>query len=451
MRLSRSSTRRRWATGGAISLLLLGLVAVLGIPERRGCGEGAQCPPLVESPVRGAAAPSTPPHLVYLNRGGATIAGGSDDAAHDTSSVVAGFGRSSATLPPAALDDQAFGEVQACLGREFARFNLAFTDQRPPQPGYLMVVFGGSGSELGLGADSRGDAPFDKESCNTVENAVAFVFSDKLGGDAAENCEVAAHEIAHVFSVDHELLAADAMSHLAFTGHRSFQDLDAPCGESQERPCPCGRASQNPVQILLDKLGPAPSLDVTPPTITADAGLPRPGFAEVTVHASDPSGIASVALTYRDGGSFLNTTCGDGLVPCITDGATYTFTIGGARGHARYRATAIDSYGNPATTPPADRTIDDTPPDASPMTLTVDGNLAAGIATTHANVANAAGATLYWTDGRGVTQQRALCQGGAGDWSRSVQVASPGARSFVVVATDADGHTAISPEITVGN
>jgi hypothetical protein len=390
-----------------------------------------------------------------LNRNGATLTGDlHDDASRNASSIVAGFGMSSAAIPPAALDDATWQETVACVRSEFARFNLSFVDQRPQpgsgEAGYMMVVFGGSGAELGLGVDSRGDSPFDRDGCQTVERAVAFVFSSKLGGDAQANCETAAHEIAHIFSVDHELLAADAMSHIPFTSHRSFQDLDVPCGESQERPCACGRASQNSVQILTEKLGLVEALDTTPPSVTIDVARPQPGYAQFTVHATDPSGIATVSLTYRDGGSFLSSTCGDGKLPCIVDGSSYTFSVPGARGLARYGATVIDAAGNAATTPSAELTVDDSPPDATPIALTIDAKSEKGVATARATITPSGSpitnVTLYFTDTRGVTTSRTLCPSAPGQWSRSIQLAPlAGPRSFVVVATDSDGRSVLSP------
>jgi hypothetical protein len=393
---------------------------------------------------------TTPPHVIYLNRDGVTLKPGPDDAAHDTSSIVQGFALTGATMPAAGLDDATWQAVTTCMSTELSRFNVTLTDQRPVQPGYVMVVFGGRGDELGVGADSRGDAPQDKAACQTVEGAVAFVFTGKLNGNAADICEVAAHELGHVFSVDHALLAADAMSYLPFTGHRGFVDLDAPCGESQARACSCGRDSQNPVQILLEKLGPAPSVDRAAPSVTAEASVPRPGSVVVTVHAVDPSGVATVTLNYRDAAQFLSTTCGDGQTSCLVDGSSYIFTIGGTSGRATYTATAIDTAGNPAVTAPAQ--LGDDAAAASPMSFTLDAQVAGGVATPSATISgkNIVDAKLYWTDARGVTSSRPLCADAPNQWSRGVQLAAQGgARSFVIVATDADGHTAASPAWSV--
>jgi hypothetical protein len=429
-----------------LALLALFSAFTFGVPEPRGCGGATLCPALVETPAPSQSAPTRPPTVIYLNRGGAVLRGGTDDAAGGVSSVVAECGSREATLPAAGLDDATWAEVVACVRAEFARFNVQIVDQRPAEAGYVMVMFGGTGAELGLGPDIRGKAPLDWQGCQTVEGAVVFVFSGKLGGVAQPHCEVAAQEIAHVFTVDHELLAADAASYLPFSGQKTFQDLDAPCGEQEERPCICGRRSQNSVQLLLSKLGPAPTVDTTPPTVTATAVSERPGYLSATVQASDAGGVSTVALTYEDAGTFVSSTCGDGQIPCVAVGSSYMFTLAGARGTARYTATAIDSAGNVAVTATQQLTVDASAPDPTPMVVDVEAHTSRSVVTTHAAISSTAGeiasAVLYWTDGRGVTSRRPLCRGSANEWSLPVELArTAGARSFVVVAADSAGHS----------
>jgi hypothetical protein len=448
VRLKRFSSRRRWALRGAFALLAIALAATFGVPQQRGCGGGSTCAPLVEAPSDPTGS-ATPPTVIYLNRYGGTVRGGDDDAAHDSSSVVAGRDRERVDIPGAPLDDATWAEVVACVRAQFARFNVQIVDARPSEPGYVMVLFGGTGDELGLPADVRGKAPLDSDGCRTVRNAVVFVFSDKLGAAAQPHCEVAAHELAHVFSVDHELLAADTASYLPFGGAKWFQDVDALCGEQQERPCICGRASQNAVQILLQKLGPSAIVDTPPPTVSVSAARERTGYVFATVQATDPMGISNVTLTYEDGRAFVSSTCGDGQLPCLATGSTYTFTVASATGMARYTATAINEVGAVAVTAAQELVVDGAPPDPSPITLAVDTRASSGGVTAHATASSTAGAiastTLYWTDARGITTSRPLCSSGTNEWSLLVQRSSdPGERSFVVGATDTAGHTAFS-------
>jgi hypothetical protein len=438
--------RRRWVAPSGLAVAAVAVALAFGVPVR-GCDGDASlvCPPLVEAPVHRPLAAAGPPRVVFLNREAITLSPGRDDAANGVSSIV----KTPTAFPAATLDDATWSAMKDCLATELNRFNVSLTDQRPAQGGYQMIVFGGTGSELEVGVDSRGDAPQDKSGCQVVEGAVAFVFSGKLSG-AQEICEVAAHELGHTYSLDHSLLASDVMSYLPFTGHRSFQDVDVLCGESQQAACSCGRSSQNPVQVLLDRAG-GVDTETAAPTLTAEANVPRPGFAAVTVHALDPSGISTVSLTFRDSQLFIATTCGDGQTGCIVDGSTFTFTIAGTSGRATYTATAVDTFGNVATTVPA-QVGDDAAPGAPPMTFALKAPVATDLATPSATISGGAvgDARLFWTDARGVTMSRPMCSQAGNQWSRGVQLSdSTAPRSFTVVATGVDGHVAASAPYTL--
>jgi hypothetical protein len=201
----------------------------------------------------------------------------------------------------------------------------------------------------------------------------------------------------------------------------------------------------------MQRLGPAPGLATRVPTISATAATERPGFMAVTVQAASAAGVATVALTYQDAGSFLSSTCGDGLVPCVADGSTYTFTIPGAHGTARYTAVAIDGAGNPAVTPLREVAIDGSPPDPAAFALGARTTLSADQVTIRALApASAAQATLYWTDTRGVTTSRPMCRVSSGEWAGQVALGDQlGARSYVVVAKGSDGRAAFTAPATV--
>jgi hypothetical protein len=206
------------------------------------------------------------------------------------------------------------------------------------------------------------------------------------------------------------------------------------------------------VQVLLDHAGPAAAASAIPPLITVSAVIERPGYAVVNVQTVDRSGrggVATVALTYWDAGAFLSSTCGDGQVACVAAGSSYTFTVAGARGTARYIASAIDAAGNAAVTPTLTLTVDDSPAPSGPITLAASADRMPGWATVRATAASTAGdvssATLYWTDTRGITMSRPLCRTGSAEWSLPVELAQArGARSYAVVATDERGNASYS-------
>lgn len=373
--------------------------------------------------------------VIYLNRGGATLSAGSDDAARGVSSIVQTHRASGVTIAPSGLSDTGWTELVSCVRAAYAQFNVEIVDQRPQTPGYVMAVFGGSGSTLGLGADSHGIAP---TSCETVDDAVVFVFTDNLGNDAARACEVAAHEIAHVFSADHQLLASDLTSYLPFHGKRAFQDLDALCGETAERPCACDRPSQNTVELLRERLGVAPDLDATPPTIDLTVGIAPRGARSIVVHADDPTGVAAVTLTYRDAAGSFSSTCGDGQVPCTTFNGTRTFIVPPASGTAVYSAEATDLAGNRAATVP---TVE-----GAPGSFAIEADRSASEIVVHAAI-DATEATLFWTDAHGITTRHAMCES-AGLWSVPVTLAAtPGQRSAVVQITDRNGQMSIATRL----
>src|SRR5689334_22190550 len=103
------------------ALPLLALVGLLG--QAAGCAplisedlEDGLCETTAESgavAARGASA--APPLLIYLDRDGATLAGGTDDAALGVSSVVASHGRSAVTIPASTLSDGEWAEVVSCV------------------------------------------------------------------------------------------------------------------------------------------------------------------------------------------------------------------------------------------------------------------------------------------------------------------------------------------------
>ena len=55
--------------------------------------------------------------------------------------------------------------------------------------------------------------------------------------------------------LDHQMLAADPMTYLRYSGHKTFQDVDSQCGESSNRACMCGYTRQNSVGLITKTVG----------------------------------------------------------------------------------------------------------------------------------------------------------------------------------------------------
>ncbi len=202
------------------------------------------------------------PRVIYLNRceGGCTFTPGADDAINNVSQIVQGTS-SIAAFP---YGDEAWDQVVACVADQYALFNVNVTDQDPGDLPHYESVVAGFAQDIGQGSGVGGIAPF---SCGGVlPNSINFTFAESLGSNPQLLCEVIAQESAHVFGMDHVMLCEDPMTYLSGCGPKKFKNIDAPCGESVDRQCQCGAATQNSVQFLTDIFGPGslePTAEVT--------------------------------------------------------------------------------------------------------------------------------------------------------------------------------------------
>lgn len=192
---------------------------------------------------------------IYLNRYGAKLQPGPNDARSGRSSLI----NKPASIPPWNATPEHWSETVTCLREIFAPFDVQLTETDPGDVPHVEAIFGGAPSMLGLSVLAGGVSPF-STSCSVVENSVVFAFTDVLPDSPKVICEVMAQEIAHSYGLDHELLASDPMTYLSYAGQRSFQDADAECGELSARPCgvpgftSC-RATQNSYELLAQRIG----------------------------------------------------------------------------------------------------------------------------------------------------------------------------------------------------
>jgi hypothetical protein len=258
--------------------------------------------PAVEASAFDSTGPASdrPPQVVYLNRDLCRYTAGADDSAHGSSSVVSAEHLDAAMLPAFNGSDAAFSSITTCIAAQFRRFNLRITAKRPSTGPYIEAHFGGDGSELGLQLGTGGIAPIDRGSCSVLDRAVVYVFTGIYGDNLQAICEAGAQEIAHALSLDHEYLCQDPMSYVQGCGKKAFQDKDAPCGETEPRACICGRATQNSVEVLAQKVGWAARAEV--PQAATEAATERPSDVDpisVTVGSNEVrvSGVASAYAT----------------------------------------------------------------------------------------------------------------------------------------------------------
>lgn len=213
---------------------------------------------------------------VYLVRDGAVLWPGlENDAMAGISSIV----RQPTAIGSWDIDDDTWAETVQCVKDIYRPFDVKITDEDPGDVPHLEAIFGGHPSDVGLPDNVAGVSPF-TEDCSVIERSVVFTFTDVLPDDARTMCEVMAQEIAHSYGLDHEMLSADPMTYLDHDGPRSFQNVDAPCGELENRTCGIGaqvcRRTQNSVQLLGERLGMkngAPPPATTPPPPAGGDGI----------------------------------------------------------------------------------------------------------------------------------------------------------------------------------
>jgi hypothetical protein len=194
-------------------------------------------------------------HTIFLERHGVTLTAGVDDSTRDVSSVVQGSHRERVVVPAFHGSDAAWRAFVACMRQRYAPFDVALVESRPAVRGYILVAVGGTPDLVGAHGNVTGLAPYNGD---PIEDAVVFVFSRAVHESLDVMCDTAAMETAHAYGLDHEYNCRDPMTYLPSCGPRSFQDVDASCGEQRRRRCQDGAQTQNSYRRLLSALGPAP-------------------------------------------------------------------------------------------------------------------------------------------------------------------------------------------------
>ena len=192
------------------------------------------------------------PRIVYMNRVGGTFTPGYDDSRQNRSSIAAG----TVNLPAWNVSEAGWQQVMTCVQAQFADYNVIITDVDPGNVPHMESVVAGQPTQLNPQLDGAGGvSPWDPNNCSIIENSIVFTFAPLFGNDYQQICEVVAQEVSHSYGLDHEYLCSDPMTYLGGCGAKSFQDVDAQCGEFSPRQCECSQ-TQNSVQMLLSRLGP---------------------------------------------------------------------------------------------------------------------------------------------------------------------------------------------------
>jgi len=300
------------------------------------------------------------PRIIYLNHNGATLTAGYSDSVNDVSSLV----NSTTQYPAWNVSSSQWNQVVNCVKDLYAPFDITVTDTDPGNVDHIKAMVGGYPQDVGFQQGVGGVSPF---SCGIIDRSIVFIFAEVYQGDLRGVCETVAQETAHSYGLDHEHLCEDPMTYLYGCGNKTFQDVDAQCGEYSARTCQCGGSTQNSVQMIMAASGPAGPGDAIAPNVSitqpANNATVEPGFA-VRANASDNVQVTQVQL-------FV-----DGNLAATKTSAPWSFTTdsGLADGSHSIKVRASDGTNtsdasinvtvNPTSNPPPnDPPPNDPPPD----------------------------------------------------------------------------------------
>jgi len=234
--------------------------------------------------------------IVYLNKNGVTLTPGDNDSRMNRSTLVT----QQTAIGAWNTSAQNWQAVVTCMKDIFKPFDVRIVDTDPGNVPHMEAVFGGTPQQVNMDANVLGVSPFTLD-CSIIENSTVFTFTGAFQFSAREACEIMAQEVAHSYGLDHELLAADPMTYLEYTGNRSFKDQAASCGEDSARMCGINgsvcRMNQNSVALLTARLGVAPATAPEPEPSQLDQDVVG-GCSASTGRSSALLGLA-LALTAR--------------------------------------------------------------------------------------------------------------------------------------------------------
>jgi uncharacterized protein (TIGR03382 family) len=248
--------------------------------------------------------------IIYMNRVGGTYTPGNNNSSTNRSSVP----NTTSVIPPWNVSEAGWNEVMTCVAAQFAPFDITVTDVDPGDTPHWESVVAGSPGDLGFPNGVGGVSPFTSD-CSVIQRSVVYTFAEVFGNNYRVICEVVAQEVAHSFGLDHQFLCEDPMTYLGGCGAKTFQNIDAQCGEDQPRTCACGQATQNSVTMLTQRIGAADE-QLLPPTVGIsspnDGQTVAQGF-NVVVEATDDRGVSQVELLV------------DGIVTSTLTSSPYAF------------------------------------------------------------------------------------------------------------------------------
>lgn len=252
-----------------IPLAVIALAGSLEGSPNQPVGRGSWIAAPAEKVSAGGA--SSTSRILYLNRcvGGCSVTPGFEDSRTNHSSIL---GRS-IQLSEWTHGEENWEQVVNCVRGLYAPFDIVVTDSDPGDQSHFEAMVAGTPLE-GSFTRAGGVSPF---TCSVIDNAITFTYA-AIYDDMRKICNVVGQESAHAFGLDHELECADPLTYLPGCPIKSFQDVDAACGEFTERECTCGGETQNSVQYLYDIFGEGevPEVRIERPVAQSEVAI---GFA----------------------------------------------------------------------------------------------------------------------------------------------------------------------------
>jgi hypothetical protein len=194
-----------------------------------------------------------PSRVIVLQRDALQVIGGRDDArAHRSSLVEPGV---SVTVPRYRASNATWRRLKRCVAQKFEAYDVVVSDEIPDSGDYVLVKVGGRPADIGMaGKPLGGIAPFNG---HAIPNSIVFAFDQRGKYRTKNNCETVAHEVGHVFGLDHTMTCKDLMSYEHDCGAKRFVDAEMKCGEHEDRACEDRTPIQNSAAQLMSTLGPS--------------------------------------------------------------------------------------------------------------------------------------------------------------------------------------------------
>jgi hypothetical protein len=227
----------------------------------------------VPHPVSAFYAEPPTTRVIYLDKDGGTFditAGPTDSATNAANLIATGDSKERANVALAPIESSFdWPYILACVKQQYQPYNVTVVDTRPTSGTYVEALIGGDGTANGLGSDVLGVAAADNF-CGITETGIAFAFSTNhltRGSPNDELCTTIAHEVGHLFALEHEISGVDTMSYVAFATAmmKSFTEPSSHCGTdvADQTACSCedvgGVDMTSSAVRLAQYVGPRPS------------------------------------------------------------------------------------------------------------------------------------------------------------------------------------------------